>query len=304
MSLNVTIVGAGLAGLAAGRVLREKHNVTFLERFSGGHELGAAINLGPSAVRIMKRLGFDPEKACSQSAGLGRTFIQTGKQIGSMDMLPFCKMAEADWYFQHRGDLWNEFCRLATAPSAELGIAGQPAKILWGVDVVHVDVNSGDVKLADGNVIPSDLVIGAVIRPRDCMTSMLTGVLAADGIKSVVRPLIVGEEAFRTARPSGTSAFRFTIPAEIARVAMNDPTMDRLLDPTQICVLDVHINPDGSNRSVVMYACRNFELVNFVCIAPDSCIKAQTTESWSATGTNEDLLDAFDDFSYVRPLLE
>ncbi|KIW10092.1 hypothetical protein PV08_11052 [Exophiala spinifera] len=111
-----------------------------------------------------------------------------------MDMLQFCDVAGANWYFQHRGDLWNEFCHLATAPSTGIGIGGQPAKIIWGADVVSVNVDSGEVKLADGTIIASDLVI------------------AADGIKSIIRPLVTGEEAFRTARPSGTSAFRFIMP--------------------------------------------------------------------------------------------
>lgn len=127
---------------------------------------------------------------------------------------------------------------------------------------------------------------------------------AADGIKSTIRPAVVGEEAFRTARPSGTSAFRFTMPRSFVREMLNNETMTRLLDSTQLASLDVHFAVDGSNRSIVLYPCRNFELLNFVCIAPDSWIKAPTTESWSTTGTNKDLLNTFKDFTYLRPLLE
>lgn len=35
--------------------------------------------------------------------------------------------------------------------------------------------------------------------------------IGADGIKSIIRLLVGDEEAFRTARPSGSSAFSFTI---------------------------------------------------------------------------------------------
>ena len=48
--LNVTIVGGGISGLVVAQVLREKHNVTIIERYAGNHEFGAAITLGPTAV--------------------------------------------------------------------------------------------------------------------------------------------------------------------------------------------------------------------------------------------------------------
>lgn len=115
----------------------------------------------------------------------------------------------------------------------------------------------------------------------------------ADGIKSLVRPLVVGDKAFESARPSGSSAFRFTLPASVVKKV--DPNL-RTMDPTKLAVLDVQISMDGTNRSVVSYPCRNFELLNFVCITPDSLLNKATTESWSATGELEDLLRVYSDF--------
>jgi salicylate hydroxylase len=163
-SLNVTIIGAGIAGTLAARVLREKHNVTLLEKIGEGHELGAAINLGPNATRILDQYGFDRKRAGSISVGGTRTLTHEGKVIIESVLPDLKAQFGGDWIVQHRADLWNEFFTLATAPSEELGLAGQPAKIIWGAEVVDVDVESGDVKLADGRVIHSDLVIGMSCR--------------------------------------------------------------------------------------------------------------------------------------------
>lgn len=163
--LKVTIVGAGIAGAMAARVLREKHEVTMLERFGGGHELGAAIVLGPTATKILQKYGFDQKRCgCVLNDG-AKTYDQTGKLVAEFDMTPFVRMVGSYPTFQHRADLWDELMRLATAPSEELGIGGKPATVRWDADVVSVDVESGEVTLADGSKITSDLVIGGL--PRD-----------------------------------------------------------------------------------------------------------------------------------------
>lgn len=64
------------------------------------------------------------------------------------------------WLSSNRADLRNELLRLATAPSAELGLDGNPAKIVFGAEVVEVDTEKGRVTLKNGDVYESDLVIG------------------------------------------------------------------------------------------------------------------------------------------------
>jgi salicylate hydroxylase len=114
--------------------------------------------------------------------------------------------------------------------------------------------------------------------------------LGADGIKSLVRVKVVGDEAFRTARPSGSSAFRFTLPREV--VENIDPDF-RAIDRSKPASLQIY---EGVGRQAIVYPCRNFDLVNVGCIASDELIGQETTESWFARGTREDLLKTYDGF--------
>lgn len=69
-----------------------------------------------------------------------------------------------------------------------------------------------------------------------------------------------------------------------------------MLDDTRPAGLYVHLALDPTDRSVVIYPCRGFQLLNFVAIVPDDSIGQETVESWSAEGTQEELLKCFEDF--------
>lgn len=91
------------------------------------------------------------------------------------------------------------------------------------------------------------------------------------------------------------SAFRFTVPrASFEQSAYPFPTVLESFDG--MATIDMIFAQDGTQRSVVMYPCRSFQLLNFVCIASDSFLRTATTESWSASGDKEELLEIFKDF--------
>lgn len=158
--LQITIIGAGIAGLFAARVLREKHNVTVLERSAGGNEVGAALTPGPNATRILDQYGWDPKRCGALVLGAARTFDHKGSLLQESSLTGIKQTFGSNWHVVHRIDLWNELLRLATAPSEELGIGGKPANIKWRAQVLDVNPGSGDVGLSDGTIVPSDLVIG------------------------------------------------------------------------------------------------------------------------------------------------
>jgi salicylate hydroxylase len=91
-------------------------------------EVGAAINIGPNGVRILDTLGFDRSLAGSMPVGATKVYDDKGNLV--LENYPnYSDRYGADWLFHHRSDLRNEFVRLATVGSEELGIGGRPAEV-------------------------------------------------------------------------------------------------------------------------------------------------------------------------------
>lgn len=87
----------------------------------------------------------------------------------------------------HRIDLHNGLKRLATSEERD----GKPAKLILGNAVVSCDCEGGKLELQDGTTLDADLIIGA------------------DGIKSVMRDTVVGQNI--EAKPTGLSAYRLLV---------------------------------------------------------------------------------------------
>jgi salicylate hydroxylase len=62
--LQVGVVGAGIAGLAAAIALRRANcDVEVFERSSFRNEIGAAVTISPNSARVLDYWGFDSAKA-------------------------------------------------------------------------------------------------------------------------------------------------------------------------------------------------------------------------------------------------
>ncbi|KAJ9625937.1 hypothetical protein H2203_004706 [Taxawa tesnikishii (nom. ined.)] len=276
--LNVAIIGGGLVGLLAARVLREQHTVTVYERSQHGGEYGAALGFGPSVTAILNSLDFDRTRVQACSMALTLAYNKQGELIFTRDtnMVRQKLSVTGEYLLSYRKDLYTEFLRLATMPSQDLSVTGQPATIMYGKEAVRVDTESGDVSFADGSSVRADLVVGA------------------DGIKSVIRPFIVGDTAFTTARPTGLSAFRFVLERE--KVVEAFGSVPRPLQADQPVLMTICDAADGTRRFSNCYPCRNFGLLNVVCMVPDSSLKQPTTESWTADGDKDEMVSHFADF--------
>ncbi|CAN9244525.1 unnamed protein product [Alternaria alternata] len=160
--LRVIIVGSGLAGLTAARILREHHHVTVYEREDQTAATGGqGISISPNAVKILERIGYDREKAGAVPIYGYRSYDKEGnvKKDHEVDLKT---RYGADQLTQKRSDFRDELMRLATAPSVELEIKGNPAHIVYDTKVVDLDAEEGRITLGDGTTAEADVVIDAV----------------------------------------------------------------------------------------------------------------------------------------------
>ncbi|KAF2846019.1 putative salicylate hydroxylase [Plenodomus tracheiphilus IPT5] len=266
LALNIGVVGAGIAGLTAAAVLIHLgHNVELFERSNFSNEVGAAINVGPNAAPVLKAIGFDFTGARLMEALGGIQYdSKTLEELyrGSFDH--FESRFGAPLYLAHRVDLHNELKRLALAPT---GITRR-AKLNLSTPVIGIDCVNGVLQFEDGSSVRKDVIVGA------------------DGVHSIIAKAVLGTEIPGT--EVGECAYRFLIPTEALR--QNPLTRELFRDPK--CSFNIASAPD---RRLVWYPCRNGELQNFVGLHPAKDDRIES-ESWTASGSVQDLLETFSDF--------
>ncbi|QKX54140.1 uncharacterized protein TRUGW13939_01224 [Talaromyces rugulosus] len=269
--LDIGIVGAGIAGLTAAATLsRLGHHVDVYERSSFANEIGAAINVGPNAMHVLRAFDFDVVRARFLK-------VQEGLQVNghtletthSLTYEDYERKFHVPWYFSHRVDLHNELKRLALNGSD--GFPG--AKLHLAKPLVDVDCENGVLKFEDGSIVRKDVIVGA------------------DGVHSVVAQCVLGAEI--PASAVGEGAFRFLIPTE---KLLKNPITKPLFQDEKVTS---HIAA-VSDRRIVYYPCRNGEVQNFVGLHPVQVDRKEEEieirKDWQAGGSIQDLLDTFAEF--------
>ena len=242
--LRVAVIGAGIGGLAVARALALRGaDVTVLEQAPEISEVGAGIQISPNGAVVLDALGLgDGLRARSVVAEAVRLCDYRGASVLRLDL---GGAGQGGYHFLHRADLIDLLAEGARAAGVRLRLLQKVSGVAGGA---HPRVT-----LANGATFDADLVIGA------------------DGLHSVVRPVLDGASApFFT----GQVAWRALVPNAGGR----GPEVR------------VHMGP---MRHVVSYPLRGGRLLNLVAVQERA---AWTAESWSQTDDPQALRAAFGDF--------
>ncbi len=221
--VDVVVVGGGIAGLASAFALsRQGLKVRLLERQSEFGEVGAGMQIGPNCNRILDQWGLLDEVI---SLGvvpdnlIARDGIN-GEELTRLDLADMRERYGFPYVVIHRSDLHATLLRACRRSGVDLV---NNAKVTG-----YENLDGGARVLGDGWSEEAEVVI------------------AADGIRSVARPLLVDDEP----QNSSYVAYRAAIPAEVTQqlhVSLNDVV--------------VYMGP---RNHMVQYPLRSGEMFNLV----------------------------------------
>ncbi len=214
--LRVAIVGAGLGGLVAAiSARRAGFEATVYEQASAFGEIGAGIQIGPNAVKVLSALGLEsglqrfgamPEHHVGRNWKSGRVLFKSATRTACLERFG------AAFYQVQRSDL-----------HAHLRSALPPDAIRLGMRCTHVESAPDEAKLrfADGSEVESDVIVGA------------------DGIHSMVRSALLGPGAPRF---TGVICWRGQVSADRLPVGLIPPDSLNWMGPGG-CVVHYYVRP-------------------------------------------------------------
>jgi salicylate hydroxylase len=248
---RVAIIGGGIGGLTAAIALSLAGvEVAVYEAAAELKEIGAGVALHPNAMRVLRAIGA--EDGVRKIAGRSQSQVlrngMNGRLISRTDRKEQAASFGIEGATAHRADLLDVLAALV-----------RPDVVSLGKRCVSVDASAGGTgvavaRFADGSEAEADVIVGA------------------DGIHSVVRTALFGQDAPRF---TGKVCYRSVIPA--AAVAGTPFAAEN----------GQWLGPHGT---IVLYPLRGEELINVVAHYDDDSYRH---ESWVERCPREEVLDRY-----------
>lgn len=157
MTLNVLVVGGGITGITTALCLDSKgHHVTILERHPDIQNIGGPMSIRPAAVRALRQYGLGSVLDRNYEPDIG---VWVHRRYNG-DLIERNVQKEQSGLY---GEASVGFARPQLQESLMEEAIKRGIKVSFGSHVVGVDDDpqAPGVKLADGNILRADLVVGA-----------------------------------------------------------------------------------------------------------------------------------------------
>ena len=249
---RIAIAGAGIAGLTTAlALLQQGFKVDVYEQASQLGEVGAGLQISPNGTRVLQSLGLEKEllPVVCQAKGKEIRMWNTGQRWKLFDLGDDClSRFGAPYWMLHRGDLHKILLEAFNARS------DKPVRLNARVVSAQSTASGAGFELQDGS------------------QHHAFGLIAADGVHSVLREKLLGEDK---AQFTGLLAWRGLVP------------IDSISSHLQA---QVGTNWVGPGAHVITYPVRGGQLMNVVGIIEKDGWRG---ESWTEQGTHEELLQDF-----------
>lgn len=184
--LDVTILGAGVAGLALARALAlQGARITVLEQAAAISEVGAGLQISPNGAAVLRALGLEPA-LLAHATRAGAVELRDGLSDDLVLRMDLARLRPGQGYhFLHRADLIALLEQGARAAGVEI-------RLLQRVEHVDLSGPRPRVTTAQGATYSADLLIGA-----DGLHSRLRGALNGES-----EPFFTNQVAWRALIPA------------------------------------------------------------------------------------------------------